>query len=662
MNTELQTKSNISQKQDSPKKNKGAIKEFIAKLSRGLMLPIAMLPIAGLFNGIGAAIANNANGNQAMEIIGNIINLPGSVIFACLPVLFAIAIAITFTKDSGTAGLSAFVGWIVFCAFQSALIQYNYITPGGGMDVNNIQSINFLYYSWDVNGLSSSDGYMMFSSIFTSNVGIKSLSTSVFGGMAVGFSVAWLYNRFKNIQLPAIIGFFSGVRFIPIVTFGFSLVLSLVFCMVWPIIGIGLFYLGSALSSAPAGINSLFFGFIARALVPFGLHHVFNSTFWYTAAGGVWNLSAEAVVFQNGQYIQLVDVQGPAYQTFRWDQIYTKTVGSIQGDMNIWNAMNSIVGQTFNGIILSGSDVGTYTSVTLTFENISQGTAWNGTGQPLGMVTCNPGQYMSGNYAFMMIALPAAALAMVMAAPRENRKISASIVVSAALTSFLTGITEPIEFTFLFLAPWLYWGFHAFMCGLSFMITNAIGVHMGLTFSAGLIDFCLYGVLPDSIGGGANSWWPIIIGLAMAPIYFVVFYYSIKKLDLATPGRGGNAKLFTKADYKKKQEQQESSGLSASRLKAIEITKAYGGIDNIKNVDACITKLRIQVVDINKVNRERLIELGARGTIKPSPQSIYAVFGAEADRIKNEMNQMFEDIKNTPVLKQQYFPNINIVK
>ena len=662
MNTELQTKSQNSQQNvDKSKKNKGSIKEFIAKLSRGLMLPIAMLPIAGLFLGVGSAIVNNTEG--VAQVIGNILLMPGQIVFNSLPVLFAIAIAITFTKDSGTAGLSAFVGWIVFCAFQCALIQYNRIDPSLGNSAENLSSIDFLFYHWDVNGVATSNGYMMFNSIFTDNVGIKSLSTSVFGGMAVGFSVAWLYNKFKNIQLPAIIGFFSGIRFIPIATFGFSIILSLFFCMVWPLIGQGIYYLGLGLMSIPFGLNSFLFGVIERCLVPFGLHHAFYTPLWYTTAGGSFNLDSYAVIMMNGNYYCVV-AEGTS-NFLKWsDASLSAKGGIIQGDQTIWMEMSKLAGKEVSVIQINSSydggtpiAMGSSFKTTLTFDSISQGTRWANSG----ILQNNPGQYMQGKYAIMMLALPAAALAMITAAPKENQKMAASIIVSAALASFITGITEPLEYTFLFLAPWMFWGFHAIFCGVSFWLMNLFGAHMGMTFSGGIIDFCIYGVLPDTLGAGANCWWAIIIGLLLTPIYYFGFYFAIKKFNIATPGRGGNEKLFTKTDYQKKESIKQNkidvklSEMTPTRLKTIEIIKAYGGLDNLKNVDACITKLRIQVNDIDKVNRDRLMELGARGTIKPSPQSIYAVFGAEADRIKNEMNQVFEDIKNNPSFEKEYF-------
>ncbi len=594
-------------------KSSGNVREFIAKLSRGLMLPIAMLPIAGLFLGIGNAIASNCPSGSFGNIFGMVIKAPGQVIFDNLAVLFAVAIAITFTGDIGVAGLSSFVGWIVFCALQSAFIITKTHVNDDGVVVTDWY--RFLFYTFE-----GSKGITMFNSIFTSNVGIKSLCTSVFGGLTVGFTVAFLYNKFKNIQLPQIIGFFSGIRFIPIVTFMTMIPLSILFSLVWPGIGMGLYYLGYGLGyigDKTYGFNSFIFGYIERALVPFGLHHAFYTPLWYTAVGGQINFSeaAKQIVCDGHTYTSWFDFAKSVSPT----SFINGT--AIDGDQSCWFILSQLAGKT---VTIDGDQVH------LTFANLPKLIDSSS--------TVNVGQYMQGKYPFMMFALPAAAAAMITVIPKgNNRKVASSIILSAALTSFLTGITEPLEFTFLFLAPWLYWGFHAFFCAISFWFMNLLGAHIGMTFSGGLIDFCIYGILPDSLGAGANCYWAVVIGLVLIPIYYFSFYYLIKKFDIKTPGRdGAGLNLFSKKDY-----------LAAKEGKTSEINKisnaiidAYGGKANIKNVDACITKLRVQVIDANKVNKKQLMDLGARGVVNPSKQSVYAVFGTQADRIKNEMKDI----------------------
>lgn len=618
------------------KAGSGSIREFIAKLSKGLMLPIAMLPVAGLFLGIGATIATQgANANiEGLVVLGNFIKLPGDVIFGALPVLFAIAIAIAFTKDAGAAGLSALVGFLVFSGIQASLIVKN----GDGFDI--------LFYRAGALGF---ENYGLPSSLFGSVLGINQLQTSVFGGFIVGFTVAFLYNKFKDIQLPSVVGFFSGVRFIPIVTFAALFPITLILLMVWPLVGLLFNIIGGALGSNMVGFNAFIFGYIERSLVPLGLHHAFYSPLWYTSVGGFLDLGDSAIVngVSLGQtWFQLAQNLNPG-QTIQ---------ESYSGDQQIWAFLNSFlagrqveIGGTMQTIQFSDFTTTVYTQHHNNLSLVSE----------VGSQGVNTGQYMQGKYPFMMFGLPAAAAAMVMAAPRENRKMSASIVASAGATSFLTGITEPIEFTFLFLAPWLFWGFHAFFCALSFgamtwvgLVFPTIAPHLGMTFSGGALDWIIYGAV--QIPGGSNAWVSLLIGVAYVPIYYFFFLWAIKRFDIATPGRGDNAKLFTKADYKNR-----NSKLSENRILALNVIQAYGGLANIKNTDACITKLRIQISEQDIVDRDRLMELGAAGVIKPSAQSVYSIFGAKADLIKNEIIRIQEEIQSDPSLESKLFAELS---
>lgn len=607
-------------------------REFIAKLSRGLMLPIAMLPIAGLFLGIGSAIVTQASANNIdwLTTFGKILQTPGNAIFSNLPVLFCIAIAITFTKDAGTAGLSAFVGWLVFCAFQSSII-----IQSSGADGSKIY--DFLWYHYE------GDSLNIYNAVFGTNLGITSLNTSVFGGIMVGWSVGWLYNRFKNIQMPQILGFFSGVRFIPIVSFVGMIGLSLVFAVIWPLLGHGLYLLGSALGQTPLGLNSLFFGYIERALVPFGLHHAFYMPLWQTAAGGTMpleNLDCFNKLKETLQHTSSIFIDGKEVNS--WLELvqrfgFDASNHTIQGDQNCWAFINGYVAG--HQVTIDNGK-----TITLTFDHAK--TCFEGV---------NPGQYMQGKYPFMMFGLPAAAAAIIMAAPKgDGRKIATSAVMGSAGTVFLTGITEPLEFTFLFLAPVLFYGFHAVFAAISFWFMNLFGAHMGMTFSGGAIDFTIYGLIGDIVGGQTRCWLVIIIGLCLIPVYFFSFWWYIVRYDVKTPGReGASNKLMTKQDFLNKNKQAPTataasakmSGIDTSKLDkdqlfALEVIAAYGGKENIKNVDACITKLRVQVKNPDVVNKDQLLKLGARGVIKPSKESVYAVFGNKADFIKNKMNEL----------------------
>ena len=575
-------------------KKTDSVKEFIAKLSRGLMLPIAMLPIAGLFLGIGATIVSKTQDGTIWRILGQILKVPGDAIFANLPVLFCIAVAITFSNDIGTAGLSAFIGWITFCAFQSALIM----TANDG-------GYNFLWYHYNKTE---------FDAIFGKNVGITSLQTSVFGGIIVGYVVSILYNKFKNIQLPQAISFFSGARFIPIIVFISMIFISLIFSVIWPLFGLGLIYFGKSIGQAPLGINSFIFGYTERSLVPLGLHHAFYAPLWYTSAGGTIDLTQKICIDGKELSCTWIEWLGPQY-------VGDKIIG---GDQNCWIFANAhLVGRTIEGKLI------TFDLIEENFKGV------------------NPGQYMQGKYPFMMLGLPFAGLAMIMSAPKgEQRKLAFGAIIGAVITTFLTGITEPIEFTFLFLAPWLYYGFHAVLCAISFWLMNVFHAHVGMSFSAGVLDFLIYGVLPDIAGAGAKCWIAICIGLCLSPIYFFGFLFFIKKFNISTPGRNDTVRLFNKKDYqllKLKKTVKTTESVNEKNNKIDEIIKAYGGKENIVNVDACITKLRIQVVSQSKVNEKKLIELGAKGVIKPSKQLVYAVFGTSADIIKNQMKEKLND-------------------
>ncbi|MDR0674743.1 MAG: PTS transporter subunit EIIC [Mycoplasmataceae bacterium] len=585
------------------KENNGRAKEVIAKLSRGLMLPIAMLPIAGLSLGIGATI-NSQAATTAGQTIGSVLMLTGNIIFAILPLLFAIAVSITFTKDSGTAALSSVVGYFVFLLLQTALI----VNPHG-----NDPNYHFLWYNFTPE---------KFQAIFTESFGVNTLSTSVFGGILVGATVAFLYNRFKDIQLPYAIAFFSGVRFIPIITFAAMIIFSMIFAILWPLIGQGLFYLGEGLQYGGqyGGINSLVYGIINRALVPFGMHHVINTMLWFTNIGGQFDTNLE-MFKANG-----TDLHISAYQ-LAGDIVASK----ITGDINMQIYFTRLIGQhTIEG-----------TKYTITIQDIIYSSKQSG-------VQIAPGQYTNFAYVFGLFGLSGAALGMLFAAPKgEGRKQAAAIVIPGAIVSSLTGVSEAIEFTFLFLAPWLFWGFHAILAGIGGMITTTliyyapnVAPHVTFSFAQGALDFVIYGVIPDIRGGGTHCWMLLLMSIVYFPIYFGAFYWAIKKWNLSTPGRGGT-KLFTKADWMK--EKQDKSTLNKAltlREKSKEVIMAYGGADNILNIDACITKLRIQVKNKKIVNENRLKELGALGVIHPSPQSVYAVFGNEADLIKNQMKDI----------------------
>ncbi len=596
----MSARSHVKEKRVS---NPGQFKSIIQRLGRGLMLPIAILPIAGLFLGVGAGINNAliAAGVTAQDafIFGDVIKSIGDVVFANLPILFAIAIAITFTNDAGAAGLAAFVGWLVFNAIQSPMIGDVYL-----MDGQNVVDVSFY------TGVSSA--------LLTQNVGITSMNTSVFGAIVIGGTTAVLYNKFYKIKLPAVIGFFSGVRFIPIIVFVASAILGMFFVIIWPLISIGITAFGNAINSLPIGLNSFIFGLTERALIPFGLHHVFYTPLWYTSAGAFLDLSQ-------------ISINGTAISG-----TFGVTEGIVTGDQSIWIWINSHGNLlTFNDVSYishhlneGGGLTNAFGDITWTSKAVSQ--------------NYQPAQYMQGKFTIMIFGLPAAGAAMIMAAKKENRQVAMSVIGAAAFTSLLTGITEPIEFTFLFLAPILFFGFHVLMAGISFWVLNVVGAHVGLTFSGGLIDLIIYGVLPSATGNPTMFWAIIVLGLVYIPLYYIVFYTYIVKKDVPTPGRTDEeVKMFTKADYQTKGQSSDGSSQAATssseELTRLEQLIIYlGGLENLKTIDACATRLRLTVEDRDKILVDQLKGMGAAG-VAGKGTNVQVIFGGEADIFKTEL-------------------------
>ncbi|MDC4183635.1 PTS transporter subunit IIABC [Mycoplasma bradburyae] len=683
------TTNQINVQQNHPsgwKRFSGKFKEVVGKLSSGLMIPIAVLPIAGLLLGIFAAVQNNIDPTnyKVLYSIASFFKNGADKIFGNLPALFAVAIAVAFTNQSGIAAFAALVGWIVFNATQNALIF-----------PDAVKDDTFTILFWE----------NVPKSALSENVGIKSLSTSVFGGIIVGSITVYLFNKFHTIQLPKFIGFFNGNRFVPIITFLAMLPTALIMLMIWPGVSIALNYIGENLGNLArnGNTNSLFFGYIERALVPFGLHHAFYTPLWYSSAGGsIVNIISDnehaiapLILTTDADGSQVIrKIVGVATQAVdkpvgftpqdwaNWKQVVLAlnnnklpSTEELQGDQKIWFAINSIfVGKS---VYLSGQSA----PYTFTFKSFADSTlnhpsliasavidgkivigsellkqiASSSTGSvKLGandsvfyaFPGVNPGQYSQGKFAFMIFGLPAAGAAMIMAAPKDQRKYASSIVISASFTSFLTGITEPIEFTFLFLAPYLFWGFHAIACAISFWLTTLIGANISQTFSGGIIDLTIYGFIPDALGAQTGSWIPLVLGLFYIPLYYFVFYFIITKRDLKTPGRGAT-KLYTKADYKAKTSQSESTQSSVTNFKPIEITSyklinAFGGVENITAVNACATKLRVSVKAKSNVNFDEVNSLGSLGTYAISDTLVHAVYGGDADVIKSNMQKMLD--------------------
>lgn len=513
----------------------------LQRVGRSFMLPIAILPVAGLLLGIGSSFTNPTtleayrldgiiHEGTLLYTILEIMNQTGSAVFNNLALLFAMGVAIGMAKrEKEVAALSGTVAYLIMNTTISALISAK-----GGIEAMPENST-------------------------TEVLGITTLQMGVFGGIIVGLGVAALHNRFYKIQLPQVLSFFGGTRFVPIISSLVYLGVGVLMFFIWPAVQSAIAALGKlVLNSGYAG--TWIYGIIERALIPFGLHHVFYMPFWQTAVGGT------AVV--DGAVVQ--------------------------GAQNIFFA-----------------------------ELASKSTA---------EFSVSATRFMAGKFPFMIFGLPGAALAMYRAARPEKKKAVGGLLLSAALTSMVTGITEPLEFTFLFAAPLMY-AVHCILAGLSYMLMHILGVGVGMTFSGGLIDMTLFGILQ---GNEKTNWiWIVVTGLFYAVIYYFVFSFMIKKFDLKTPGReAGDAevKLYTRKDMNTEKNTAVTSGSQTSML----IVQGLGGRDNISDVDCCATRLRITVADSSKVNESLLRESGASGVICKG-NGVQVVYGPQVSVIRSEL-------------------------
>lgn len=526
----------------------------LQRVGRSFMLPIAILPVAGLLLGIGSSFTNqttletyNLTGiiyeGGLLYTILDIMSKTGSAVFDNLALLFAMGVAIGMAKkEKEVAALSGAVAYLIMNTAISALI-----TAKGGVEA-------------------------MADNSTTSVLGITTLQMGVFGGIIVGLGVAALHNKFYKIQLPQVLSFFGGTRFVPIISSLVYLVVGVLMFYIWPVVQTGIAALGQlVLNSGYAG--TWIYGIIERALIPFGLHHVFYMPFWQTAVGGTAVI--DGVTIQGAQNIFFAELASKSTTEF---------------------------------------------SVSAT-------------------------RFMAGKFPFMIFGLPAAAFAMYKAARPEKKKVVGGLLFSAALTSMLTGITEPLEFTFLFVAPVMY-AVHCVLAGLSYMLMHIFNVGVGMTFSGGLIDMTLFGVLQ---GNAKTHWiWIVIVGLVYAVIYYFLFYFMITKLNLKTPGREADdeeTKLYTRQDVNARKESEHNNNPASDGIDMVSalILKGLGGKKNISDIDCCATRLRITVVDAGKVTDSLLKQSGASGVIRKG-NGIQVIYGPQVSVVKSK----FEDFLDTP--------------
>jgi len=524
----------------------------LQRVGRSFMLPIAILPIAGLFLGVGESFTNQSmlEAYRLTGIMGEgtviytvlkILAASGNIVFGNLPLIFAIGIAIGMAKkEKEVAALSAAIAFLVMHAAIGALLSIS-----GKVLVEG----NTVTYAADV-----IDGSI------TSVVGIQSLQMGVFGGIIVGLGVAALHNRFYKIELPQVLSFFGGSRFVPIISSVVYLLVGIVMYFVWPMVQSIIFALGGLVRSS-GYIGTWIYGITERALIPFGLHHVFYLPFWQTGVGG--SEMIDGVLVQGAQNIFFAELASPSVTKF---------------------------------------------SVSAT-------------------------RFMSGKFPFMIFGLPGAALALYKCARSEKRKVVGGLLLSAALTAMLTGITEPIEFTFLFVAPVLYI-IHCVLAGLAYMLMHIFNVGVGMTFSGGVIDLTLFGILP---GLQKTNWiWVVVVGLVYFVVYYFLFTFMIKRYNLKTPGReedNEETKLYTRADVNARKE----AAKSASSDETSEyILKGLGGKSNISDLDCCATRLRITVKDPKKVIQDIIKKSGSAGIIVKG-NGIQIIYGPKVTVIKSRL-------------------------
>lgn len=517
----------------------------LQRIGRSFMLPVAVLPVAGLLLGIGASFTNVTTletynlvkfmgpGTFFYDIL-TILSKCGSVIFDNLPLIFAVGVAIGMAKkEKDVAALSAMISFFVMHSAISGMITLN-----GGPEA-------------------------FISGATASVLGVTSLQMGVFGGIIVGLGVAALHNKFYKIELPAAVAFFQGTRFVPIIsTLVYAFVGILIF-YIWQPVQVGINALGGLVETTGV-IGTFFFGLIKRLLIPFGLHHVFYMPFWQTAIGGTMEIGGKIVEgAQNIFFAQLAD------------------------------------------------------PTTTHFSTVAT-------------------RFFSGEFILYIFGFPGAALAMYQCARSEKEKEVYGLLLSASLTSILTGITEPIEFSFIFAAPLLF-GISAVFAGLAYAIAQALNIAVGLTFSGGFIDLFLFGILQ---GNSKTSWlWIIPVGIIYFIVYYLVFRFFINKLNLKTPGReedNEETKLYTRADYENKKKNEKSKKLSNKDEISAAITEGLGGKDNISDVDACATRLRITVFDGDKVKENILKSTGASGVITKG-NGVQVVYGPRVTVIKSNL-------------------------
>ena len=541
----------------------------LQRVGRSFMLPIALLPVAGLLLGIGSSFTNETmlaayglnsviHPGTLIYTILDVMSQTGSAVFNNLALLFAMGVAIGMArKEKEVAALSGAVAYIIMNTAIQAMIN-----AAGGVDAMPANST-------------------------TTMLGITTLQMGVFGGIVVGLGVAALHNRFYKIELPQVLAFFGGTRFVPIISSIVYLVVGIAMFYIWPVVQNGIAALGAlVLASGYAG--TFIYGLLERALIPFGLHHVFYMPFWQTAVGGTAIIDGVTVT----------------------------------GAQNIFFA-----------------------------ELASKSTT---------VFSVSATRFMAGKFPFMMFGLPGAALAMYQCAKPEKKKAAGGLLLSAALTAFLTGIPEPLEFTFIFVALPMY-AVHCVLAGLSFMLMHILNVGVGMTFSGGLIDLVLFGAMQ---GNAKTHWiWVVVVGAVYFVLYYIIFRFMISKFNYKTPGRDDaeEVKLYTRADVNARSAASGSTAPAGDDPVSALIVEGLGGADNLSDVDCCATRLRCTVKDVALVKQDVLKASGASGVICKG-DGVQVVYGPKVAVIKAKLEDYLENAPKTPAVTATPAPAAHAAK
>lgn len=545
----------------SSSKKKGNGFGVLQNVGKSFMLPVALLPLAGLFLGVGASFTSQSfvkmhhleailgTGTFLNRLFG-VLNDCGNVVFNNLGLIFAVSVALGLAKrEKGVAALSSLVGYfMMYAAMTSAIVNFG--------ELARLKRVGGLLT--DMLGFTNT------------------MNTGVFGGVVIGLIVAWLHNRYYKIKLPDALSFFGGTHFVPIISSVAGILMGFIMAWLWPYIGAGISDLGVLIAKS-GYVGGFLYAYIYRALIPFGLHHVFYLPFWQTAVGGTAVVAGKTVV----------------------------------------GAQNIVFAQLGAGVKVS----------------------WQAA------------RFFSFQFPVMIAGFPAAALAMYRTAKKSKRSEIKGLLLSSSITSVLTGITEPLEFTILFASPFLYFGVHCVLFAISEVLVSILKIGVGFTFSGGGLDFLLYGVLP---GQAKTNWIPLaFLIVAYFFVYYFVFRFAILKFNLKTPGREDDdeeATLHTKADYLAEKDAGSAAAVASTNNAAnsddaisAAIVKGLGGKPNIASLEVCATRFRVNVKDTAKVNKSILKGTGAVGTLIHG-DGVQVIYGTKVSSLGPEVEDYLDKI------------------